>query len=127
MIINNKGLSLTEVSTLLGKTEIEVLTLCQHGYLEQCPHVNGRTRISMNSIEKYSRRNGISLQKVLVNTVERFSGITIQESMSRLGLSSEVNIHRLIQAGKLKAQMVDGIYKVDAKSVRNYVLGEGTR
>ncbi|RCX20759.1 hypothetical protein DFP94_103492 [Fontibacillus phaseoli] len=35
----------------------------------------------------------------------------------------EAAVHRLIQAGKLKAQMEKGIYKVNAGSVRNYILG----
>lgn len=43
--------------------------------------------------------------------------------MIKLGLRTEADVHRLIQAGKLEAQMEKGIYKVDVGSVRNHILG----
>ncbi|MDF2649508.1 MAG: hypothetical protein K0Q73_5313 [Paenibacillus sp.] len=123
MIINSKAVSLTEATTKLGMSEQEVLRLSQHGYLEQSKPVGGKTRIILCSLEKYANRSGIALQEALKLSVERSESLTIQNAMTKLGLDTEAAVHRLIQAGKLKAQMEKGTYKVDAGSVRNYILG----
>ncbi|MBE1446155.1 hypothetical protein [Paenibacillus sp. OAS669] len=123
MIINSRAFSLTEAATKLGMTEQEVLRLSQYGYLEQSKPENGSTRIIQSSLEKYAARSGIALQEVRKPSVGRSESLTVQETMTKLGLLTEVAVHRLIQAGKLKAQMEKGIYKVDAGSVRNYILG----
>lgn len=127
MIINNKAVSISEAATMLGMTEQEVLRLSQYGYLEQCKPEDGRTRISVNSLEKYARRSGLPLQEAPKPPVRRSGSLTVQETMERLGLQSESAVHRLIQSGRLEALMENGIYKVDAESVRNYVLGACTR
>lgn len=123
MIINSKAVSITEAATMLSKTESEVLRLCQHGYLEQAKPENGKTRITVSSLEKYADRSGIALQEAHKPSVGRSGSLTVQNVMTKLGLNTEAAVHRLIQAGKLKAQMEKGVYKVDAGSVRNYILG----
>lgn len=124
MIINSKAVSLTEAATMLGMTEREVLRLSQHGYLEQSKPEGGKTRIILSNLEKYASRSGIALQETPKPSVGRSGSFTLQETMTKLGLHTEAAIHRLIQVGKLKAQMEKCIYKVDAESVRSYVLGE---
>lgn len=123
MIINNKAVSLSEAAAMLGMSEQEVLRLCQHGYLEQCKLENAKTRISMNSIEKYALRSGITLYEAPKPVVARSGSFTIDEKMTKLGLATETAVHRLIQSGRLQAYMEYGTYKVSADSVRNYVLG----
>lgn len=45
------------------------------------------------------------------------------ETVTKVGLDTEATVHRLIQSGLLQARMENGVYKVDAESLRNYVLG----
>lgn len=123
MIINSKAVSLTEDSTMLGKPEQEVLRLCQLGYLEQSKPEGGKTRIIVNSLKKYADRSGIALHDALNPSQKRSGSLTVQETMTKLGLRTEAAVHRLIQAGELKAQMENGIYKVDAGSMRNHIIG----
>ncbi|MNW52867.1 Helix-turn-helix domain protein [compost metagenome] len=123
MIINSKAVSLPVAATMLGKSEQEVLRLSQYGYLEQSKPEGGKTRINLSSLEKYASRSGIDLQEVPQPSLKSSESLSVQDTMTKLGLRSEAAVHRLIQAGKLKAQMEKGIYKVDAGSVRNYILG----
>ncbi|KZE73922.1 hypothetical protein AV545_13585 [Paenibacillus jamilae] len=123
MIINSKTVSLFEATVLLGKSEQEVLQLSQYGYLEQSKPESGKTRINLSSLERYANRSGIALQEVRKPSLKISESLSVQDTMTKLGLRSEAAVHRLIQAGKLKAQMEKGIYKVDAGSVRNYILG----
>jgi len=123
MIINSKAVSLTEAATMLGKSAQEVLRLAQFGYLEQSKLEEGKTQIILSSLQKYADRSGITLQEAPKPSQKRSKSLTVQETMTRLGLRTEAAVHRLIQAGKLEAQMEKGIYKVDAGSVRNHILG----
>ncbi|HEY4389763.1 MAG TPA: hypothetical protein VGN02_00280 [Paenibacillus sp.] len=123
MIINSKAVSLTVAAKMLGMTEGEVLQLSQHGYFEQSKPENGKTRIILSSLERYASRSGIALQEAPKPSQKRSESLTVQETMTKLGLRTEAAVHRLIQAGKLEAQMEKGIYKVDAGSVRNHILG----
>ncbi|MED2257152.1 hypothetical protein ABEO98_23550 [Brevibacillus parabrevis] len=122
MIINSKAVSLSEAATMLGIAEQEVFRLCQYGYLEQSKPEDGKTRVNLQSIEKYAHRNGKALQETPKPSIGRTGSLTMQETMERLGLLTEAQVHQLIQACKLKAWMENGIYKVEAESVRNYVL-----
>lgn len=63
MRVNSNVVSLSKAATMLNMVEQVALRLSQYGYLEQCKPEGGRTRISVNSIEKYAYRNQISLQK----------------------------------------------------------------
>ncbi|MBY9077132.1 hypothetical protein KIH86_24650 [Paenibacillus sp. HN-1] len=123
MIINNKAVSVTEAASMLSKSAQEVLRLTQYGYVEQGNPEDGKTRIILSSLERYASRSGIALQEAPKPSQKRSESFTIQETMSKLGLRSEAAVHRLIQAGKLEAQMEKGIYKVDVGSVRNHILG----
>ncbi|OME45396.1 hypothetical protein BSK59_32610 [Paenibacillus odorifer] len=123
MIINNKAVSLSEASIMLGKTESEVLRLSQYGYLEQSKPEGGKTRIILSSLQKYASRSGVALQEAPNPSLKHSESLSVQETMTKLGLRTEAAVHRLIQAGKLKAQMEKGTYKVDAGSVRTYILG----
>ncbi|SDF85266.1 hypothetical protein SAMN04488542_11893 [Fontibacillus panacisegetis] len=123
MIINSKAVSLTEAATMLGMTEVEVLRLAQYGYLEQSKPEDGKTRVSLHSLERYAHRNGTALQEVPKPSVGLAGSFTVAETMTKLSLRTEVAVHRLMQAGKLSARMDKGTYKVDAGSVRNYILG----
>lgn len=77
----------------------------------------------MSSLNKYAARSGIAHQEALKPSLKRLKSLSVQETMTKLGLRTEAAVHSLIQAGKLKAQMESSIYKVDAESVRNYILG----
>lgn len=121
MIINSKAVSLSEAATMLGMTEHEVLGLSQHAYLEQCKPEDGKTRISLYSLERYAHRNGIALQEVSKPSVGRSGSLTLQETMTRLGLNTEAAVHLLIQAGKLSAGFEGGAYVINAQSLHDYV------
>lgn len=123
MIINSNVVSLSEAAAMLNMAEQEVLRLSQFGYLEQCKPKGGRTRISVNSIEKYAYRNQIVLQKSPKPSIGHSGSLTVAETVAKLGLHTEAAVHRLIQSGLLQARMENGVYKVDAGSLRNYVLG----
>lgn len=114
MIINSKAVSLTEAATMLGKTESEVLRLCQHGYLEQAMSENGKTKIIVGSLEKFANRSGIALQEAPTPVIVRSGNFTIGETMTKLGLKTEAAVHRMIQAGQLKAGFEGGAYVVNA-------------
>lgn len=124
MIINSKAVSLTIAAKMLGMTEKEVLRLAQYGYLEQSKPEGGKTRISIRSMDTYARRSGITLQEAPKPVITRSGNFTIGETMTKLGLQTEMAVHRLIQSGRLQAYMENGIYKVSADSVRNYILNE---
>ncbi|MNJ57009.1 Helix-turn-helix domain protein [compost metagenome] len=123
MIINNRSVSLYEAANIMQMSEEEVFKLTQYGYLQAARPIQGRTMVSLHSIDAYARRNQITLQEAPKLSVGRSGSLTVQNVMNKLGLETETAVHRLIQAGKLKAQMEKGIYKVDAGSVRDYVLG----
>ncbi|KZE67265.1 hypothetical protein AV545_23490 [Paenibacillus jamilae] len=123
MIINSKTVSLTEAATMLGKSEQEVLRLSQYGYLEQSKPESGKTRIIVNSLEKYARRSGIALQEAPTPSHNRLDSLSVQETMTKLGLQTESAVHRLIQAGRLKAGFEGGAYIVNAQSLHDYVTG----
>lgn len=123
MIINSKAISLSEAATRLNKTVQEVLRLAQHGYLEQSKSENGKTRIIVGSLEKFASRGGIALQEAPTPVVVRSGNFTIGETMTKLGLHTEAALHRLIQAGKLKAGFEGGAYVVNAQSLHEYVTG----
>ncbi|OBY76513.1 hypothetical protein BBG47_26685 [Paenibacillus sp. KS1] len=123
MIINSKAVSLIEAATMLGMTEEEVLRLSQYGLLEQSKSEDGKTRVSLHSIERYAHRNGIALQEAPKPSVGRSGSLTIQDSLTKLGLHNEKEIHLLIQTGKLKAYFKGGAYVVDAQSLHDYVTG----
>lgn len=123
MIIDNRSVSLSEAAKIMKMSEEEVFKLTKYGYLQAARPIQGRTMVSLNSIEAYARRNQITLQEAPKPSVGRSGSLTVQETMERLGLRNEKECHVLIQAVKLKAHMENGIYKVDAESVRNYILG----
>ncbi|AWB43417.1 hypothetical protein DCC85_03720 [Paenibacillus sp. CAA11] len=123
MIINHKAVSLTEAATMLNLNEQEVLRLSQHGYLEQSKPEDGKTRISLHSLERYAHRNAIALQEVPKPFVGLAGSFTIGEAMTKLGLKTEAMVHKLIQVGKLKAGFEGGAYVVNAQSLHNYVTG----
>ncbi|CAM3464238.1 hypothetical protein [Marinicrinis lubricantis] len=123
MIINSKTVSLAEAATMLGMTEQKVLQLSQHGYLEQSKPENGKIRIIVRSLERYASRSGIALQEAPTPVVVRSGNFTIAETMTKLGLHTEAAVHRLIQAGKLKAGFEGGTYFVHAQSLHDYVTG----
>lgn len=122
-IIDNRSVSLPEAAKLLQMSIEEVFKLTQYGYLQSARPLQGRTMVSLHSIEAYARRNQITLQEALKPSLKRSESLSLQETMTKLGVRTEAAVHRLIQAGKLTAQMEKGIYKVDAGSVRDYVLG----
>lgn len=121
MIINSKVITLSEAATMLNQTEQEVLRLSQYGYLEQSKPDNGRTRISLKSLERYARRSGITLVEAFKPSIERLGNITVQETKERLGFETEAAVHRLIQTGKLKAGFEGGAYVVNSQSLHDYM------
>lgn len=123
MIINGKAVSLYEAAAMLGITEQEVLALSQHDYLEQSKPVDGKTRVSLHSLERYAHRNDIALKEVPKPSVGRSGSFSVAETMTKLGLRAETAVHRLIQAGKLKAGFEGGEYVVNAQSLHDYVVG----
>jgi hypothetical protein len=123
MIINSKTVSLTEAARMLGLSEQKILQLSQHGYLEQSKPENGKTRIIVSSLEKYASRSGIALQKAPTPVVARSGNFTISETMTKLGLKTEAAVHKLIQAGQLKAGFEGKTYVVNAQSLHDYVTG----
>ncbi|MBD0383283.1 helix-turn-helix domain-containing protein [Paenibacillus sedimenti] len=123
MIINSKTVSLTEAAAMLGMSEQKILQLRQHGYLEQSKPENGKTRIIVSSLKKYASRSGKALQETLTPVVTRSGSLTIGETMTKLGLQTEAAVHKLIQAGKLKAGFEGGAYVVNAQSLHDYVTG----
>lgn len=123
MIINSKSVLLSEASVMVGKTEREILRLCQHGYLEQSKPEGGKTLIIVDSLRKYADRSGISLQEAPTPVVTRSGSFTIDKTMTKLGLQTEAAVHKLIQAGKLEAGFEGGVYVVNAQSLHDYVTG----
>ncbi|MNW57938.1 hypothetical protein D3C74_357760 [compost metagenome] len=123
MIINSKAVPLSEASIMLCKTESEILRLCQHGYLEQSKPEGGKTRIIVDSLRKYADRSGIPLQEAPAPVVTCSGSFTIGETMTKLGLQTEAAVHKLIQAGQLKAGFEGGAYVVNAQSLHDYVTG----
>lgn len=86
MIINSKVVSVTEAATMLGKSEQEVLRLCQYGYLEQSKPEGGKTRINLSSLEKYASRSGIALQEAPKPSLKSSASLSFQDTMTKLGL-----------------------------------------
>ncbi|WP_211748087.1 hypothetical protein [Paenibacillus sp. Marseille-Q4541] len=123
MIINSKAISLSEAATMLNKTEQEVLRLAQYGYLEQSKPENGKTQIILSSLQKYADRSGIDLQDAHSPVVTRSRNFIIGQTMTKLGLQSEVAVHKLIQAGQLQAGFEGGAYIVNTQSLHEYVTG----
>ncbi|MEZ2658683.1 hypothetical protein [Aneurinibacillus aneurinilyticus] len=121
MIINSKAVSLTEAAKMLGMTEQKVLQLSHHGYLEQAKPENGKSRITVGSLERFASRSGIALQEAPTPVVVRSGNFTIGETMTKLGLQTEAAVHKLIQARKLKAGIEGGAYLVNAQSLHDYV------
>ncbi|EAQ6393176.1 hypothetical protein C3513_26540, partial [Salmonella enterica] len=65
-------------------------------------------RIILSSLERYASRSGIALQEAPKPSQKRSESLTVQETMTKLELRTEAAVHRLIQAGKLEAQMEKG-------------------
>lgn len=122
-IIDNRSVSLPEAAKLLQMSEEEVFKLTKYGYLQSARPLQGRTMVSLHSIEAYARRNQITLQEAPKPSVGRSGSLTVQETMTKLGLSNEKEIHLLIQAGKLKAGFEDGEYAINSQSLHDYVTG----
>lgn len=122
MIINSNSVSLTEASEILGIPEHEVLRLSQYGYLEHSKTLNGKTRIALHSLEKYARRSKITLQYPK-SSIHRFDSCSIQEAMKKLGLTNEKELHKLIQAGRLKAYFKGEEYVINTQSLHDFVTG----
>lgn len=122
MSVDSKVLSLPEAATLLGKTERETLKLCQCGYLVQSNIQNGKMQICLSSLERYSKRSGISLV-LSSKRIRRYGTYTMSEAMKKLSFSEESQIHRLIQAGLLKAYFQENRYVIDAQSIHDYGIG----
>lgn len=123
MIINSKAVSVTEAASILGKSAQEVLRLTQYVYLEQSKPEGGKTQVVLSSIEKYANRSGIALQEVPKPSLKRSESLSVQDTMTKLGLRSEDAVHLLIQEGKLKPGFERGAYVVDAQSLHDYVTG----
>jgi hypothetical protein len=123
MFLDNRTVSIDEASLMLGIDKDQVLKLAQHGFLDQAVPIEGRTRITLHSLETYARRNGIKLRNIQKQKRRVYGDYSIEQTMNILGLQDERDLHRLIQRGDLKAGFVNGEYKVDANSVREYIMG----
>ncbi|WP_027093559.1 hypothetical protein [Cohnella thermotolerans] len=122
-IIDNRSVSLSEAANLIQMSEEEVFKLILYGYLEAARPIQGRMMVSLHSIEAYAQRNRITLQKAPISPIGRSGSLTVLETMTKLGLQTEAAVHRLIQAGKLKAGFEGGSYFVHAQSLHDYVTG----
>jgi hypothetical protein len=123
MIIDNRSVSLYEAAKLMQMSEEEIFKLTKWGFLQVTRPLQGRTMVSLHSIEAYARRNQITLHKAPKPSVGRSGSLTVQETMRKLGLNTEVEVHRLIQSGSLKAGFEGGAYAINAQSLHDYVTG----